>query len=60
MRPELRDKIIKYNRERAAYKEASDDLCKLLNKIPRGILKQIARDAELAAVLKKYGVELDQ
>lgn len=57
MRDDLREKILALNKERAAHKEAAEDLRTLLAKIPPGIMKQILRDAERAAILKKYGIE---
>lgn len=59
MRPELRNRILAYNRERAADKEAAEDLKKLLEMIPPGIMKQIARDEERAAILEKYGFDTE-
>lgn len=55
MKPELRKRILAYNRERAADKETAEDLKKLLEMIPPGIMKQIVRDEERAAILAKYG-----
>lgn len=57
MRPELREKVLAFNRERAANKEAAEDLRTLLEKIPPGIMKQLLRDDTRAAILKKYGIE---
>ncbi|MBR6654355.1 MAG: hypothetical protein IKL27_06460 [Oscillospiraceae bacterium] len=57
MRPELRERILAYNREKAANKEAAEDLRKLLELVPPGIMKQMLRDADRAAILKKYGYE---
>ena len=57
MKPELREKVLAFNRERAANKEAAEDLRTLLEKIPPGIMKQLLRDDERAAILKKYGIE---
>lgn len=56
MRKELRERILVYNREKAADKEAAEDLRKLLQMIPPGIMKQITRDEERAAILEKYGI----
>ena len=55
MRKELRERILAYNREKAANRETAEDLKRLLEMIPPGILKQIARDEERAAILAKYG-----
>lgn len=56
MRPELREKVLAFNRDRAADKEAAEDLRTLLEKIPPGIMKQLLRSDERAAILKKYGI----
>jgi hypothetical protein len=57
MKKELRERIFAYNKEKATNKEAAEDLKKLLELVPPGIMKQMLRDAERAAILKKYGYE---
>ena len=57
MKPEMRDKILAYNREKKADKEKADDLMTLLDALPPGQVKQLLKDATRAAILKKYGVE---
>lgn len=57
MKPDLRNRILAYNKEKAANKEAAEDLRKLLELVPPGIMKQMLRDDERAAILKKYGYE---
>lgn len=59
MRKELRERILAYNREKAANKETAEDLKRLLEMIPPGIMKQIARDEERAAILEKYGFDVE-
>lgn len=59
MRKELRERILAYNREKAANKETAEDLKRLLEMIPPGILKQIARDEERAVILEKYGFDVE-
>lgn len=59
MKPELRNRILAYNREKAVNKEAAEDMKKLLEMIPPGIMKQIARDEERAAILAKYGFDTE-
>lgn len=56
MKPELRDKIIAFNRARAADKEKADDLMILLGALPPGQVKQLLKDETCAAVLEKYGI----
>ena len=57
MKPEMRAKIIAYNRERAADKEKADDLMTLLAALPPGQVKNLLKDDVCAAILRKYGVE---
>lgn len=57
MNPELRERIIAYNKEMAARKEKADDLqiiVEELMKLPAGQLKKILTD-EVLTVLGKYG-----
>lgn len=58
MKPELRERIIAYNRAMAERKEKAGDLDIILAaflKLPPGQLKQILTE-EVMAVLEKYGV----
>lgn len=57
MKPELRDKIIAFNRARAADKEKADDLMTLLGALPPGQVKQLLKDETCAAILAKCGIE---
>ena len=57
MKPEMRAKIIAYNRERAADREKADDLMTLLSALPPGPVKNLMKDEACAAILRKYGVE---
>lgn len=59
MRKELRERVLAFNRERAAEKNTAEDLKKLLEMVPPGIMKQIARDEEREAILKKYGFDVE-
>lgn len=56
MKPEMRAKIIAYNRERAADKEKADDLMTLLSALPPGQVRNMMKDEKCAAILRKYGV----
>lgn len=56
MKPELRAKIITYNRERAADKEKADYLMTLLAALPPGQIRKLMKDEKCAAILGKYGV----
>ena len=60
MKPELRAKIIAYNKAVAEKAEKASDLDIIvaeLMKLPPGQLKKVLTD-EVIAVLKKYGVEI--
>jgi hypothetical protein len=56
MKPEMRAKIIDYNRERAADREKAQDLMTLLGALPPGQVKQLLKDDACAAILEKYGI----
>ena len=56
MKPELREKIIAFNKARAADKEKADDLMTLLEALPPGQVKQLLKDEKCAAILIKYGI----
>ena len=56
MKPELRAKIISYNRARAEDKEKADDLMALLAALPPGQVKNLLKDEACAAILEKYGI----
>lgn len=57
MKPELRDRILKYNKGRAVAMEKATDLdivVSELMKLPPGQLKKVLTD-EVLVVLEKYG-----
>lgn len=59
MSPELREKILAYNRVQAEKTEKADDMDVLvtaLRQLPPGQLKKVLTD-DVLAVLKKYGIE---
>lgn len=56
MKPELRDKIIAFNRQRAIDKEKAEDFMILLGALPPGQVKQLFKDEVCAAILEKYGI----
>lgn len=56
MKPELREKIIKFNKQRAADAEKAGDLMTLLSALPPGQVKQLLKNSECAAILSKYGI----
>ena len=56
MKPELREKILKFNRERAADMEKSDDMMTLLGALPPGQVKNLMKNETCARILEKYGI----
>ena len=60
MKPELRRKIIAFNKLQAVRQKKSDDLDVLvaaIMKLPPGQLKKVLTD-DVLAILAKYGVEI--
>ena len=56
MKPELREKILKFNRERAADREKSEDMMTLLGALPPGQVKNLLKNETCARILEKYGI----
>lgn len=56
MKPELREKIIKFNRGVAENKEKASDFMVLLSALPPGQVKNLLKDETCAAILTKYGI----
>jgi hypothetical protein len=56
MKPELREKIIKFNKKRAEDAEKAGDMMTLLSALPPGQVKQLLKDETCAAILAKYGI----
>lgn len=56
MKPELRKKIIAFNKARAEDKEKAEDMMTLLSALPPGQVKQLLKNATCAAILNKYGI----
>lgn len=50
-------KVLAYNKERDADREKADDLMTLLSALPPGQVKNLMKDEDCAAILRKYGVE---
>lgn len=59
MKPELREKIINYNKAVAASKEKADDFMILLGALPPGQVKNLLKDETCGAILSKYGITKD-
>lgn len=51
-----KQKVLAYNRERAADREKADDLMTLLAALPPGQVKNLLKDETCAAILHKYGI----
>lgn len=56
MKPELREKILTFNKARAEDKEKSEDLMTLLGALPPGQVKHLLKDDTCGAILSKYGI----
>ena len=56
MKPELREKILKFNREGAADREKSEDMMTLLGALPPGQVKNLMKNETCARILEKYGI----
>ncbi len=56
MKPEMRARIIAFNKARAKDKEAAEDMHTLLGALPPGQVKQLLKEESCAAILNKYGI----
>lgn len=56
MKKEMRDRIIAYNRARAADTEKANDLMTLLEHLPPGQVKNLLKDEICGEILRKYGI----
>lgn len=56
MKPELRRKIIQYNRALAQNKEKADDFMTVLGALPPGQVKNLLKDTTIGPILEKYGI----
>lgn len=56
MKPEMRAKIIAFNKARAEDAEKANDLMTLLSALPPGQVKQLLKNDTCAAILEKYGI----
>lgn len=56
MKPELREKIIAYNKSVAANREKADDLMTILGALPPGQAKNLLKDETIGPILEKYGI----
>lgn len=56
MRPELREKIIAYNKRRKSVDEKAGDFQTILDNLPPGQVKNLLKDPVCGPILEKYGV----
>lgn len=56
MKPELRARIITYNRAVAESREKADDLMTILGALPPGQVKNLLKDPTIGPILQKYGI----
>lgn len=50
-------KVLAYNLERAEAREKADDLMTLLSALPPGQVKNLMKDEDCAAILRKYVIK---
>lgn len=56
MKPELREKIINYNKTVAESKEKANDFMTLLSALPPGQVKNLLKGEICGEILSKYGI----
>lgn len=56
MKPELKQKIIAYNKQRKAVDEKAGDFQTILDNLPPGQVKNLLKDPVCGQILEKYGV----
>ena len=56
LNPEMKKKILAFNRARIADKEKANDLQILLGALPPGQVKQLLKNETCAAILQKHGL----
>ena len=56
MKPELREKIISYNKRRKTVDEKAGDFQTILDNLPPGQVKNLLKDPVCGPILEKYGV----
>ena len=56
MKPELKEKIIAYNKHRKAVGEKSNDFQTVLDNLPPGQVKNLLKNPVCGPILEKYGV----
>ena len=56
MKPELREKIISYNKRRKTVDKKAGDFQTILDNLPPGQVKNLLKDPVCGPILEKYGV----
>ena len=56
MKPELKQKILEYNRHRKAVDEKAGDFQTILDNLPPGQVKNLLKNPVCGPILEKYGV----
>ena len=56
MKPELKQKIIAYNKQRKAVDEKAGDFQTILDNLPPGQVKNLLKNPVCGPILEKYGV----
>lgn len=56
MKPELKQKIIAYNKQRKAVDEKAGDFQTILDNLPPGQVKNLLKNPACGPILEKYGV----
>ena len=57
MKPELREKIIQYNKHRKTVYEKANDFQALIEALPPGQVKNLLKDPICGPILEKYGIQ---
>ena len=58
MKPELKGRILAYNREKANNEQAAKDLIALFEQMPNGVRKQLYKKAIVKEIFDRYGIEV--
>lgn len=58
MKPELKQKILEYNRKRKETDEKANDFQTILDNLPPGQVKNLLKDEVCGPSLEKYGVSV--
>ena len=56
MKPELKQKIIAYNKHRKSVDEKASDFQTILDNLPPGQVKNLLKNPVCGPILEKYGV----